>query len=293
MSLRPIPWLNLQRGKCVSSISVSIVIYHDELAELEPLLRLLANCEQIARWIVIDNGDSPEIQQAVRAIGGVYLRSGRNLGFGAGHNLALRELANVQAKYHLILNPDISFDADALSKLAEVMEDNPDVGLAMPRVLYPDGSNQFLCKLLPTPLDLILRRFAPGIVKQIARKRIARYELRNFDYRSPAYVPSLSGCFMFTRRSVLHAVGGFDERFFLYMEDVDLCRRIREQARLLYWPGVTVHHVHQMGSYRSLRVLLLHVRSAIAYFNKWGWVFDAKREEVNRAALANLPMPRS
>lgn len=241
----------------------------------------------ILRWVVVDNGGSDEIRDAVQEMGGIYVRTGQNLGFGRGHNLALKQLAGVDAPYHLILNPDIAFDADALGSLARVMDSHPDVGLVMPKVLYPDGRNQYLCKLLPAPIDLALRRFLPAPWKSLARKRTALYELRCFDSDAPAYVPSLSGCFMFARRSVLEAVGGFDERFFLYMEDVDLCRRMLGVSRLLYWPGVTVEHVHQMGSYRSRKLLFLHIRSAIQYFNKWGWIRDYARKQINRETLAS------
>jgi GT2 family glycosyltransferase len=213
------------------------------------------------------------------------VRPGRNVGYGSGHNLALKALAGVNAPYHLILNPDIVFHADSLAKLADVMESHRDVGLVMPRVLYPDGSHQRLCKLLPAPIDLVLRRFLPGPLKVLVRERTAMYELHCLNPDAPAYVPSLSGCFMFTRRSVLEAVGGFDERFFLYMEDVDLCRRMLKISKLLYWPGVTVEHVHQMGSYRNRKLLFMHIRSAIQYFNKWGWIRDSARKQANQATL--------
>ncbi|MHB8303821.1 MAG: glycosyltransferase family 2 protein [Acidobacteriaceae bacterium] len=269
-------------------LTVSVVVYNCILIDIQPLLNLLAHDERIAAWIVIDNGDSQDVRDAVQTMGGLYVRTGENAGFGRGHNLALRQLAGVDAPYHLILNPDIAFDADALGRLAGVMDSHPEVGLVMPRVLYPDGSHQYLCKLLPAPIDLVLRRFLPGPLKRIAQKRTASYELRHLDYDAPAYVPSLSGCFMFARRSVLEAVGGFDERFFLYMEDVDLCRRMLTVSRLLYWPGVTVEHVHQMGSYRNRKLLWLHVRSAIKYFNKWGWIWDSSRTQINRAALVEI-----
>jgi GT2 family glycosyltransferase len=263
------------------NLTVSIVTYRNALDEIAPLLKRLQHDERICRWVVVDNGGSDEIRDAVAELGGIYLRPGENAGFGKGHNLALKQLAGAPAPYHLILNPDIDFGGEALSALANVMDSHPDVGLVMPKVLYPDGSNQYLCKLLPAPIDLVLRRFVPGAFKGIARKRIESYELRNLDYDAPAYVPSLSGCFMFTRRSVLDAVGGFDERFFLYMEDVDLCRRMLGISKLLYWPAVTVEHVHQMGSYRDRKLLLLHIRSAIKYFNKWGWMYDPVRHSQN------------
>jgi GT2 family glycosyltransferase len=268
-------------------LAVSIVVYRGEIDDIAPLLRCLLQGRQILRWVVVDNGGSDEIRDAVQGMGGIYVRPGKNLGFGRGHNLALKLLDGVDAPYHLILNPDIVFDGNVLGRLADVMDSHPDVGLVMPKVIYPDGSNQFLCKLLPAPIDLALRRFLPGRWKGIARKRTSLYELRFLDCDAPAYVPSLSGCFMFARRSVLERVGGFDERFFLYMEDVDLCRRMLGVSRLLYWPRVTVEHVHQMGSYRNRRMLFLHIRSAIKYFNKWGWIQDSTRARINRATLAS------
>lgn len=273
--------------RLMHNVTVSVVLYRDEIEEIAPLLRGLQQDKRVLRWVVVDNGSSDEMRDAVQAMGGQYVRAGRNLGFGGGHNLALKQLAGVDAPYHLILNPDIMFDVDALGRLADVMDSHPDVGLVMPKVLYPDGSNQYLCKLLPAPIDLVLRRFLPGSWKRLGQGRIASYELRTLDYDAPAYVPSLSGCFMFARRSVLEAVGGFDERFFLYMEDVDLCRRMLAVSRLLYWPAVTVEHVHQMGSYRSRKLLFLHIRSAIQYFNKWGWIRDTTRKQINKGTLAS------
>jgi GT2 family glycosyltransferase len=271
----------------LGTTTASIVIYRESLDRIQKLLGLLRQEASIERWVLIDNGSSDEIRYAVQAMGGIYVRPGKNLGFGGGHNLALRQLAGVDATYHVILNPDIVFDVDALGRLADVMASHPDVGLVMPKVLYPDGSNQYLCKLLPAPIDLVLRRFLPGPLKGLARKRAQLYELRHLDSNASAYVPSLSGCFMFARRSILEVVGGFDERFFLYMEDVDLCRRMLDVSRLLYWPGVTVEHVHQMGSYRSRKLLFLHIRSAIQYFNKWGWIQDNARKLINRETLAS------
>ncbi|HET9087839.1 MAG TPA: glycosyltransferase family 2 protein [Acidobacteriaceae bacterium] len=271
------------------NITVSIVTYRNTLRDIAPLLQRLHDERRICRWVVVDNGDSEEIARAVRELGGIYVRTGRNAGFGGGHNRALKELASVDSKYHAILNPDVSFDADVLPELTNVMEARPDVGLIMPKIIYPDGRNQYLCKLLPAPVDLVLRRFLPGPLKRLAQNRIASFELRNLDYDAPAYVPSLSGCFMFTRRSVLEEIGGFDERFFLYMEDVDLCRRMLARSRLLYWPQVTIEHVHQMGSYRNRKLLLLHVRSAIKYFNKWGWLRDRERSRMNWETLQTIP----
>ena len=177
------------------------------------------------------------------------------------------------------------YEFGALNELANLMDALPEVGVVMPRILYPDGSMQYLCKLIPSPIDLLLRRFGARPWNWLFRDRMDRYNMRFFDHSQAVYVPVLSGCFMFARRSILDAVGGFDERFFLYMEDVDLCRRVGAISRLLFWPWITVVHGHAQGSYKSVRLLRMHIRSAIAYFNKWGWIKDADRVTRNKIGL--------
>ncbi len=265
-------------------VTASIVLYNHSAREVSPLFEEMAKDPALREWVVVDNGGSEEACAVAESFGARTLHPGHNLGYGAAHNLALRTLAG-QAPYHLILNPDIRFQNGALGELTVVMDAMPQVGLLMPRVLYPNGSIQYLCKLLPAPLDLVLRRFAVRPMRWLFGSRMARYDMKFFDYSRPIYVPVLSGCFMFTRRSVLESVGGFDERFFLYMEDTDLCRRIGDVSRLLFWPWTTVTHSHTQGSYKNLTMLRLHVQAAVAYFNKWGWWRDPVREARNLAGI--------
>jgi GT2 family glycosyltransferase len=266
-------------------ITASIVLFNHQAGEVGSLFQSLAGDPAVSAWVVVDNGGAVEACAVAASLGGRCLRPGRNLGFGAAHNLALGSLAGTPAPYHLILNPDIRLAAGALSELAAVMEASPGVGIVMPRVQYPDGSIQFLCKLLPTPIDLFLRRFAAGPWRQLFGNRMDRYDMKHFDYSRPVYVPVLSGCFMFTRRTVLEALGGFDERFFLYMEDIDLCRRMGDVSNLLFWPWVTVTHGHAQGSYKHPHLLRVHIRAAFAYFNKWGWLRDPVRRRTNSIGL--------
>lgn len=275
-------------------VTASIVLYHHAPEDVRGLLETLGRDPECLAWTVVDNGGSAEACALASAMGARVLQPGRNLGFGSAHNLAVRSL-DAGALYHLILNPDIALAPGVLGDLASVMDGCPHVGSLMPRVLYPDGSTQFLCKLLPTPFDLFLRRFAKGPLRRLFAAQMDRYDMKDFDYSRPVYVPVLSGCFMFTRRAVLDAVGGFDERFFLYMEDIDLCRRLGAVSRLLFWPKSTVIHGHAQGSYRDARLLRLHIRAACTYFNKWGWFRDAERRARNRAGLteADLGQDRS
>lgn len=275
-------------------VTASIVLYNHKVLDVAPLFQKLSRETALGEWTVVNNGGSEEACALAESLGARCLSPGCNLGYGAGHNLALRSLAAVAAPYHVILNPDIRLQGGTLGELAAVMDEVPQAGLLMPRVLYPDGSTQYLCKLLPTPLDLILRRFAGGPLQWLFTNRMTRYDMKDFDYSRPAYVPVLSGCFMFARRSVLESIGGFDERFFLYMEDTDLCRRIGDVSQLLFWPWRTVTHSHAQGSYKSMHMLRLHMRAAFAYFNKWGWWRDPVRKARNLAGLteANIDAQR-
>jgi GT2 family glycosyltransferase len=106
--------------------------------------------------------------------------------------------------------------------------------------------------------------------------------LQHLDYNVPLEPPSLSGCFMFFRSSHLQALRGFDERFFMYFEDIDLVRRARTVGRAVYYPYVHAYHGYGKGSYHRPRLLMYHLRAAVRYFSKWGWFRDRDREVLNR-----------
>ncbi len=275
-------------------LTASLVCYKTPVAELESLFRLLRDSlDSRITWVMVDNAAEEDaaaagpLQAAVERHGGRYLPSA-NVGFGAAHNLALRALDATDAAYHLMVNPDILFEADVLAELLRVMDERPEVVRVMPRVRFPDGREQHLCKLLPTPADFALRRFLPGALQGLVQGRLDRYELKGLGDGPSTAVPFLSGCFVLARWSVLRAIGGFDDRYFLYMEDVDLCRRMRTHGPLLYWPAVHVTHGYHRGSHVSTRLMLAHLRSCVTYYNKWGWFRDADGQRVNRAALDAL-----
>ena len=142
---------------------------------------------------------------------------------------------------------------------------------------------------MPTPFDLIGRRFFGwGPFRKYVDRRNERFELHHSGYNREMDVPILSGSFMMLRTSVLEEVGLFDERFFMYLEDFDLCRRIGEVSRTVYYPEVSVTHEYEKGSYFNRRLFGYHVVSAVKYFNKWGWFFDAKRSRANKRCLEEL-----
>jgi GT2 family glycosyltransferase len=213
-----------------------------------------------------------------------YIFNNKNLGFGAAHNVVLRRIVK-KSTYHLVLNPDVTFEQNVLPSIYNYMENNSDVGLLMPKVLYPNGRIQHICKLIPSPSDLIFRRFLPSL---LFKKQLNNYDLRFTGYNHLMEVPVLSGCFMFMRTAVLAKAGFFDERFFLYLEDTDLSRRFYMVAKNIYYPAVEIIHDHERGSYKNLKLLYIHSKSAIQYFNKWGWWADTEREQINEHVLHSV-----
>ncbi len=269
-------------------ISASIVVFRNNPQQVAASIRSVLSSSARIVCTVIDNSPAPDLREPVQDSGAEYVFAGRNLGFGAGHNLALQRYRD-QAEYHLIQNPDIFFASDVPAELYNFMSKNVDVGLAMPRILYPDGSEQRLCKRIPDPFDLILRRFLGKPGEMLFRRRLESYELRHLDMSLAREIPCLSGCFMFVSSGALQAAGLFDARFFIYMEDVDLCRRIGRHCKTVFYPFVSVRHGYAKGSYGSAMLLRHHVRSAIRYFAKWGWLHDPERESLNRRVQLFVP----
>jgi len=271
-------------------INISIVLYKNKIRQLTNTIQNILKSKFIKRLYLIDNSPTDKLKGFCRLSKQIkYKFNNNNLGFGKAHNIAIRKSIDENVKYHLVLNPDIYLAEGILEELYDFMERNPNTGLVMPRVLYPDGKIQYLCKLLPTPFDLFGRRFLNrGPFKKYIKKRNEMYELRFTGYNKIMEVPYLSGCFMFIRTEVLKKVGLFDERFFMYLEDTDLSRRIHRVAKTIYYPYVHIYHEHQKGSYKNLKLLKIHIESAIKYFNKWGWLDDPEREAINRKILGKL-----
>ena len=122
----------------------------------------------------------------------------------------------------------------------------------------------------------------------IQEKLDKKFELHDMGYNRTIEIPSLSGCFMFLRTDILRKVGMFDERYFMYAEDLDLCRRIGEVSKTMFYPNVSVYHEYEKGSYKNKKLLKYHICSIVKYFNKWGWIYDKKRKERNRKCLGQI-----
>lgn len=275
------------KNEIMYSITASIVTYSNETESFQKTIKSFLDTDLKVKLYVIDNSPTDKLRGLCKDNRVEYIFNNKNIGFAAGHNVAICKYINI-SKYHLVLNPDIFFKKNTLRSIYDFMETDKTVGLVMPKIFCLDGKIQYLCKLLPTPLNLILRRLNIGILNTLFKNENNKYELRFTGYDKIMEVPCLSGCFMFVRNDAFRKVGFFDERFFMYMEDFDLSRRIHNYYRTFFYPQAVVYHEHMRGSYKKFGLLMRHILSAIKYFNKWGWFFDKERMRINRETLEKL-----
>jgi GT2 family glycosyltransferase len=260
-------------------LTISIVLYNHKISMVENLLKCINRLTINYRVYIIDNSNTKIFTSYKFHENIVYVKTNKNLGFGAGHNIAIDKVKDI-SNYHLILNPDITFENTVIENLIHKLSNNMNYGIVMPKILYPNKSLQICAKLLPSPFNLITRRLFPK------SKYLFNYELRLYNYEKIIEAPFLSGCFMLCRTDILSKIGGFDDKLFLYMEDVDLCRRINLNGyKTIVYPFEYVIHDHEYKPLMISNTLKYFLKSAFYYFNKWGWFIDNDRNILNRRTL--------
>lgn len=195
-----------------------------------------------------------------------------NVGLAAGVNTGMRA---AHGQYYLVLNPDIVALPGAVQALVRFMDERPNVGVAGGRLISPNGKTQYSCYRFYHPLTVVYRRTWLGRTPA-GQKDLDRFLMRDFDRRHERDVDWLMGACLLVRASAVKEVSGMDERFFLYFEDVDWCRRFWKAGwRVTYVPAAVFSHYHQRSSEGTLVGVLLnrstreHIRSAIKYFWKY------------------------
>lgn len=246
-------------------VTGSIVTYNNISTIAKTLETLFGETKDIDfKLYVLDNGSSdgtPEfIEKNYPDV--TVIRSGKNVGFGAGHNIIINQ---VESKYHAVINPDIVLTQNAVKKMADYMDENSDIGLLSPRICFPDGRDQILGKRNPHLKYLVASRLRGDEPSKLLRE----YAMLDCDLSKPTEIENATGCFMFIRTDILKSIGGFDDGFFMYFEDADLARRINEVSKCVYYPDAVVNHVWGRDSKRNFKLMLVHINSMLRYFRKW------------------------
>lgn len=234
-------------------------------------------CDFDVEIVYVDNASQDPVsvgflEQAATAGRLKLVKSEHNLGFAGGNNLGA---ANASGEFIFILNPDTSVYPDTLAKMVGYLEEHHDIGILGPQLVYSDGTVQESCRRDMGFFDLILKRTFLGRLP-VFHKRVAKYLMADFDHGKTQDVELLTGAAMMLPRRVFDEIGGFDDRYFLFMEDFDLCKEVRKSGyRVVYYPQAKVEHYHKRlsgGNFFTMltrRVFWLHVQSAVKYFWKW------------------------
>lgn len=251
----------------MKDFSIAIVAYNGE-ADVRKAVESIESCtsEEIQKTIyVIDNSEEANhLSELSGQYSDVeYIKTGKNLGFGGGHNVVLDKL---DSKFHAIVNPDIVLEMDAFRAILDFMQDET-IGMCVPKLCDEDGNLLAVYRRELTVFDMFVRMF----LKRGFKKRQAYHTMQDMDYTKSFDVPFAQGSFLVIRTELYKQLKGFDEDYFLYVEDADLCKRVNKVSRLCYCPDAVVIHKWERGSHKSRKLLKLHLKSMFTYFRKWGW----------------------
>lgn len=227
---------------------------------------------------IVDNASNDEIKELSDVFPNTKVSiQDKNIGFGAAHNKAFKLF---EADYYFILNPDTEFfgKESVLRKMYDFLESHSHVGMVGPKIIYPDGSLQYSCYRFPVFIQPFFRRTVLGKLAK-GKSVNENYLMKDFDHNDVRPVDWLMGSAMFVRGRALFDVGGFDERYWMYAEDSDLCRKLWEKKWAVYYnPRAVIKHVHTRASSRVSGVIWplirnkyarTHVISWFKYFWKW------------------------
>ena len=266
-----------------SDLNVSIVFYEDWEKSKEfkqknqiflNLIKFLNYNDDIKEILVVDNSPIDKIKKKIIDFKKVkYIFSNQNLGFSKGHNLSKKYLK--KSKYHLILNPDILIeDKNLFKNLIKFLDLNKNVAMVQPLICnYEDDNVQYLCKKDPSLLIQIIRGFFRKKINKFSflYKYNFYYEMRNVAY-SNSIVEStyLSGAFMLCRTELLDKINWLDEKFFMYLEDADLTRRLSKFGKCVHNPFFKIRHLWAKGSHNNNYLKMIACISFVKYSFKWG-----------------------
>lgn len=249
----------------MKDVSVVIVTYKEGLDVLKACFdSVYAQTGVSFEMIVVDNGASEATRGLLNSYpGAVYLRNSSNRGFAAAVNQGMKR---GQGRYLLLLNPDTSCQDDVFAKMIAHLDVDQEVGIASCVIRYPDGALQESVRRFPGPIDqLLILLKTPHYIKQL--KAIDHYMMRDVDALQTQDVESIMGAFMWIRREVIQKIGWFDERYFIWFEEVDYCK-------MAFVAGFKIRHygdieiTHHKG----------HTFNQIATLKKQKWVRTSLRK---------------
>ena len=220
--------------------------------------------------IVVDNASKDDIAKMMQKEHPEikFIKARKNRGYAAGNNLGLKKATG---DYMLILNPDIIVKKDELEKMINFMEKHPQIGMLGPKLINVDGSLQYSCRRFPKWWTPIARRSIFGKTKR-GKQEVQRLLMHDYDHREGREVGWLFGAALLMRGKALDEIGLLDEKFFMYFEDIDWCRRFwQKKWKVYYFPQseLTHYYMHESAQKIMSKINLVHIASWWKYLWKW------------------------
>lgn len=255
-------------------LSIVVVTYKEGLDVLKQCFDSVYASDGVNfELIVVDNGASDATRGLLHSYADVnYLRNEENKGFAAAVN---RGMKMSKGRYILLLNPDTSFESDVLAKMIAHLDKDKEVGIASSVIRYPDGSLQESIRRFPTLWNQMLVMLkVPHFIKHSS---IENYMMRDVNSQETQDVNSIMGAFMFIRRELIDTIGLFDERYFIWFEEVDYCKMAHEAGwKIRHYGDVEI--MHHKG----------HMFGKIATLKKQKWMRESLRKYIQKHE-GNLP----
>ena len=259
-------------------LNVSIVLYKSTQNEIKHIVNLCSKVEKINQILLIDNGHSSFAKDLEVVYSKVkYFKMTSNLGYGRGHNIGLNITLKSDVDFHLVLNSDVDFNPIDISEYINYIKNFPNVILSSPTIKNPSERSISYFKLTPSPLSMLGRFLLPKYYKN-------NLAIINKDNYEIFHCPYLSGAFLLFNMSNMNKIGFFDERFFMYPEDIDISLRAALLGQCVGVSKYKVFHSHKAESKKKLFLLIIHIKNMVIYFNKWGWKSSKERHRVNLVA---------
>ncbi|WP_415285134.1 glycosyltransferase family 2 protein [Candidatus Pelagibacter sp. Uisw_130] len=268
---------------------ISLVSYNINILELSKVLSFVKKIKNIQIKVhIFDNANQKSLLKFCIKNRYNYFAPKKNIGFGCGHNYNIKQTIK-NNPYYLILNPDIYLKPNDVISSINLLNKKKKFGLLSPKLVNTDGTTQLICRSIPSIFNFFVRFFFSYDAFSIKiHQKINSFKKCKFILN----VPFIHGACYFIKAEVIKKVGSYDKNFFLYVEDLDWYRRIFEKFDTIYFKSIKVTHVHNQTSHKSLRIFIMHLKSILYYYSKWGIMFDFKRKIINKNFFKKLTNKR-
>ena len=248
------------------------VAYHPSERDISKLMKCLSQLfNNIGYAVVVNDYIEHEPVEKLFVNADYVLCNKKNLGYGAAINMLINSIP-YEPEFIGALNTDLIWERGTFEGMITWLRPRLDINLIAPEILDVDGKVQKLCKMNPTVLAMLSRRFIPEGMKPAWLQKYDNWYIMNHQNYSHIFESEyLSGCCMVFRTSAFIDIGGFDERYFLYLEDADITRMLSKKGLCVYYPDASVTHLWGRGNYKRLSLMWVNIISAWKYFCKWGW----------------------